>query len=58
MTEPLRDYPFELWYPPSTDLPNPRVDDFYIPALNRAVTYDRAVGYFRSSIFFVTGVAT
>ena len=57
MTEPLRDYPFELWYPPSTDLPNPRVDDFYIPALNRAVTYDRAVGYFRSSIFFVTGVA-
>lgn len=57
MTEPLRDYPFKEWYAPSTSIPNPRVDDFYIPALNRAATYDRGVGYFRSSIFHVTGVA-
>ncbi|NCT98294.1 MAG: DEAD/DEAH box helicase family protein [Comamonadaceae bacterium] len=31
------------------------VDQFYRPCLARAVTYDRAVGYFRSSIFNIVG---
>lgn len=33
-------------------------EQFYVPALNRSSTYDRAVGYFRSSIFHLVGVAT
>jgi superfamily II DNA or RNA helicase len=31
---------------------------FYVPALERAVSYDRAVGFFRSSIFTLVGAAT
>ncbi|MEQ9899895.1 DEAD/DEAH box helicase family protein [Pectobacterium punjabense] len=31
------------------------VSDFYKPCLNAAITYDRAVGYFRSSIFAIIG---
>lgn len=31
------------------------VAEFYGPCLSRARTYDRAVGYFRSSVFAVTG---
>lgn len=31
------------------------VAEFYAPCLVRASTYDRAVGYFRSSVFAVTG---
>lgn len=31
------------------------VDQFYRPCLARAVSYDRAVGYFRSSIFNIVG---
>lgn len=30
--------------------------DFYVPCLNRAITYDRAVGFFRSSVLALTGV--
>lgn len=31
------------------------VDGFYKPCLDNSITYDRAVGYFRSSIFAVVG---
>lgn len=31
--------------------------DFYEPAISRAATFDRAVGYFRSTIFNLTGAA-
>jgi superfamily II DNA or RNA helicase len=34
------------------------VRDFYNPALDRSVLYDRAVGYFRSSFYSVAGAAT
>src|SRR4051794_40535275 len=27
--------------------------DFYLPCMHRAIEYDRAVGYFRSSIFIL-----
>src|SRR4051794_4355485 len=27
--------------------------DFYVPCMRRAIEYDRAVGYFRSSVFIV-----
>jgi superfamily II DNA or RNA helicase len=33
------------------------VDEFYVPALDRAARYDRAVGYFRSTIFHLVGIA-
>ena len=29
------------------------IDDFYVPVLNRATRYDRAVGYFSSAIFVI-----
>ena len=34
------------------------VEGFYIPCLTRAVSYDRAVGYFRSSIYAIVGDPT
>jgi superfamily II DNA or RNA helicase len=33
------------------------VDEFYEPCLTKAVSYDRAVGYFRSSVFLLIGPA-
>jgi len=33
------------------------VKDFYVPCLDEAFRYDRAVGYFRSSLFILIGVA-
>ncbi len=33
------------------------LDGFYIPCLERAVHYDRAVGYFKSSVYALIGVA-
>ena len=33
------------------------VEDFYLPALHRAIKYDRAAGYFRSSVFHLTHLA-
>src|SRR4051812_6794753 len=33
------------------------LDDFYIPCLQEAVTYDRAVGFFSSSLLHVVAVA-
>lgn len=33
------------------------LDDFYVPCLQEAVRYDRAVGYFSSSLYQVVGVA-
>jgi hypothetical protein len=54
MTRKLRDCGFEERYETSSsDL----VARFYVPALNCASTYDRAVGYFRSSVFHLSGVA-
>lgn len=32
--------------------------DFYRPCLSHALSYDRAVGYFRSSVYLVVGAAT
>jgi superfamily II DNA or RNA helicase len=34
------------------------VAEFFAPALDRAMRYDRAVGYFRSSFYSLTGTAT
>lgn len=33
------------------------IRDFYLPCLAEATTYDRAVGYFRASLFAIVGVA-
>src|SRR5262249_53354292 len=33
------------------------VRDFYVPCLEHACHYDRAVGYFRSSLFILVGLA-
>ena len=30
--------------------------DFYLPCLSRAVKYDRAAGFFRSSVFNLVGI--
>jgi hypothetical protein len=34
------------------------IGDFYEPAMERAVAYDRAVGFFRSSFFSIAGAST
>lgn len=33
------------------------IDDFYVPCLQEAVRYDRAVGYFSSSLYQIVGLA-
>jgi superfamily II DNA or RNA helicase len=33
------------------------ISDFYVPCLSAASSYDRAVGYFRSSLFVLVGLA-
>ena len=43
----LRDYPWKISY--SSDTNNP-VAEFYIPALECAIQYDRKSGYFNSAI--------
>ncbi|WP_291323777.1 hypothetical protein, partial [Desulfonatronospira sp.] len=49
----LPDYPWRISYRTSTvnpeDKPTNILHEFYIPALRRAVRYDRVAGYFRSS---------
>ena len=52
MTERLRDYDWDTEYVTSdgSDVEH-LVKSFYTPALERSKTYDRAVGYFRSSTF-------
>ena len=50
----LPGYNFKPVYEAST---SNLVDHFYLPALTRARTYDRAVGYFRSSIFHLVQIA-
>ena len=50
----LRDITLETWYSSGR---NNLLQDFYIPCLAAASFYDRAAGYFRSSIFVVTGLA-
>ena len=54
MTARLSNYDFLSIYESSqSDL----VVDFYIPAMMRAIRYDRAVGYFRSSILHLVSIA-
>jgi superfamily II DNA or RNA helicase len=36
---------------------NDSVEDFYAPCMSQSIKYSRAVGYFRSSIFIITGEA-
>ena len=50
----LRDIPLKTWYSSGR---NDLLQDFYIPCLTAASFYDRAAGYFRSSIFVATGLA-
>lgn len=50
----FRDIPLKTWYSSGR---NDLLQDFYIPCLKAASFYDRAAGYFRSSIFVVTGLA-
>ncbi len=45
----LRDIPFQISYGPSDD----RLNRFFIPALAASVRYDRAAGYFSSSMLAV-----
>ncbi|MBW1953789.1 MAG: DEAD/DEAH box helicase family protein, partial [Deltaproteobacteria bacterium] len=49
----FRDYPWRLSYRTSTLTPDGKplniLRDFYLPALRRAVAYDRVAGYFRST---------
>lgn len=51
----LRDYEWQISYGPADD----RLRDFYIPALQRSVHYDRSAGFFSSSALAVAaaGVA-
>ncbi|MCX2727450.1 SNF2-related protein [Thermomicrobium sp. 4228-Ro] len=41
----LRAYPFRITYGPADD----RLHEFYLPALERSVAYDRSAGFFSSS---------
>lgn len=54
MTGQLRNYSFRRVYEASE---SNLVDDFYVPALMRATKYDRAVGYFRSSVLHLVQIA-
>lgn len=45
----LRDYPFRISYGPGDD----RLHEFYLPALERSVRYDRSAGFFSSSALAV-----
>src|SRR5262245_63781907 len=45
----LRDIPFQISYGPGDD----RLNSFFIPALAASVRYDRAAGYFSSSMLSV-----
>jgi hypothetical protein len=53
MGENLKDYRWQLSYHTSSEndagKPTDILHDFYLPALSRAVAYDRVAGYFRSS---------
>ena len=40
----------DLDLPPGFDSSDNLLESFYVPALSRAINYDRSVGYFRSSI--------
>jgi superfamily II DNA or RNA helicase len=43
----------ELDFPPGFDSSDNILEAFYVPALSRAIRYDRSVGYFRSSALAV-----
>ena len=49
MSGRLRDHEFQISYGPSDD----RLHRFYIPALERSVSYDRSAGFFSSSALAV-----
>lgn len=48
MADGFRQFPFRPSYSSGTD---DLLEDFYVPALSRASSYDRIVGYFASSAF-------
>lgn len=50
----LRSWEYENVYEASN---SHLIDDFYVPSLRRATRYDRAAGYFRSSVFHLVSVA-
>ena len=50
----LKDVPLRTWYSSGRD---DLLKEFYVPCLKTASNYDRAAGYFRSSIFSVAGLA-
>lgn len=54
-TPSLKEYDFEISYGPNDD----RLQQFYIPALSRSVSYDRSAGFFSSTALAVAaaGVA-
>lgn len=54
MSPTLRDIDLRSWYTSGRD---DIVNDFYSPCLRAAVRYDRAVGFFSSTIYAVLGVA-
>src|SRR5437016_5784162 len=54
MSSGLRALDFRLDY---TSSASDVLNEFYVPALNVAEYYDRAVGYFRSSVYHLVGVA-
>ena len=45
----FRDFPWRLTYRASFTEPTDLLHEFYLPALARAVRYDRMAGYFRPS---------
>ena len=46
------------WRPRYSTSREDLIADFFEPALDSSVSYDRAVGYFRSSFYSLTGIAT
>ncbi len=50
----LRDLSLQPSYRSGRDV---LLDDFYVPCLQEAVSYDRAVGYFSSTLYHVVALA-
>lgn len=54
MSQQLSEVPISLGYASGDD---DLVRDFYVPCLSAAAKYDRAAGYFRSTLYVLMGVA-
>jgi len=50
----LRDLSLQRSYRSGRDV---LIDDFYVPCLQEATSYDRAVGYFSSALYHVLALA-